>query len=75
MIVQLFENCKVKKETKMYYINSLLHGYEKSFFDTGELRKFKDYTDSFKNTIITTYKKNGEIQGVRKTDTFTLEMG
>jgi len=75
MIIKLFEDGKVKKETKMYYINGLLHGYEKSFFDTGELRKFKDYTDSFKNTVITTYKKNGEILGVRKTDTFTIEFG
>ena len=74
MIFQLFEDGKVKKETKMYYFNGLLHGYEKSFFDTGGLRKFKDYTEGFKNTIITTYKKNGEIQGVKKTDTFTWEI-
>ena len=74
MMFKLFEDGKVKKETKMYYLNGLLHGYEKSFFNTGELKKFKDYTDSFKNTIITTYKKNGEIQRVRKTDKFTFEI-
>jgi antitoxin component YwqK of YwqJK toxin-antitoxin module len=52
---------KVKKETKMYRINGLLHGYEKSYYDTGELKKEVDYTNGYNNKIVRSYKKNGEV--------------
>ncbi len=55
------EDGGVKKETKQYYVNGLLHGYEKSFYDTGELRREVDYTNGHNNKIIKTYKKNGEV--------------
>jgi antitoxin component YwqK of YwqJK toxin-antitoxin module len=49
------------KETKNYYSGGLLHGYEKSFFETGEIRREVDYTNGYNNKIIKTFKKNGEI--------------
>jgi antitoxin component YwqK of YwqJK toxin-antitoxin module len=55
------EDGEVKKETKQYYVNGLLHGYEKSFYDTGELRREVDYTNGHNNKIIKTYKKHGEV--------------
>ena len=53
--------CKIRKETKQYYGNGLLHGYEKTFYDTGELRREVDYTNGHNNKIVKTYKKNGEV--------------
>lgn len=51
---------KVKKEIKSYYLNRLLHGYEKSYYDTGELRREVDYTNGYNNKVIKSFKKNGE---------------
>lgn len=55
------ENGNIVKETKNYYSDGLLHGYEKSFFDTGEIRREVDYTNGYNNKIIRTFKKNGEV--------------
>ncbi|HNX89389.1 MAG TPA: hypothetical protein PKH58_09915 [Paludibacteraceae bacterium] len=60
------EDGKVKKEIKSYYLNHLLHGYEKSYYDTGELRREVDYTNGPDNKIIKLYKKNGE-ETIKKT--------
>lgn len=49
------------KEIKTYYIDRLMHGYEKSFYSTGEIRKYIDYTKGYENKITTHYKKNGEM--------------
>jgi antitoxin component YwqK of YwqJK toxin-antitoxin module len=55
------EDGKIKKEKKMYYIDGLLRGYEKSYYDTGELKREVDYTNGHNNKIIRSYKKNGEL--------------
>ena len=55
------ENGNIVKETKNYYSDGLLHGYEKSFFDTGEIRREVDYTNGYNDKIIRTFKKNGEV--------------
>jgi len=57
MIIEYFENGVVKKETKNYYKDNLLHGIEKYFYETGELKKEIDYSNGIKNKIIKTYKK------------------
>ncbi|MCL3782729.1 hypothetical protein EMN47_20270 [Prolixibacteraceae bacterium JC049] len=62
IISEYFENGDIKKETKNYYVDGLLHGYEKSYYDTGEIRREVDYTNGHKNKIIKTYKKNGEVK-------------
>lgn len=54
------EDEKVKKETRLYYINGILHGYEKSFYDTGELKREVDYTNGYNKKIIKTYKKKAK---------------
>ena len=61
LIFEYSESGEIVKETKNYYTNGLLHGYEKSFYDTGEMRREVDYTNGFNNKIIRTYKKNGEV--------------
>lgn len=53
---------KIRKETKKYYVNGLLHGYEKTFYDTGELRREVDYTNGHNSKTVKTYKKNGEVR-------------
>jgi antitoxin component YwqK of YwqJK toxin-antitoxin module len=60
LIQEFYENGNLKKETKNYYTNHLLHGYEKSFFDTGEVHSEIDYTNGFNNKIIKTYTKDGK---------------
>lgn len=55
------EDGKLKKETKQYYVDRLLHGYERSFYDTGEIKREVDYTNGHNNKITKTYKKNGEV--------------
>jgi antitoxin component YwqK of YwqJK toxin-antitoxin module len=52
---------KIRKETKQYYVDGLLHGYEKTFYETGELRREVDYTNGHNNKIVKTYKKTGEV--------------
>ena len=61
LISEYFDNGVLKKETKNYYVDGLLHGYEKSFYNTGEIRREVDYTNGFRNKIVKTYKKNGEV--------------
>jgi antitoxin component YwqK of YwqJK toxin-antitoxin module len=61
LIFEFSENGNKIKETKNYYTDGLLHGYEKSFFDTGEIRREVDYTNGYNKKIIKTYKKNGEV--------------
>jgi antitoxin component YwqK of YwqJK toxin-antitoxin module len=61
LIYEYSENGNIIKETKNYYTDGLLHGYEKSFFDTGEIRREIDYTNGYNNKIIKTFKKNGEV--------------
>jgi len=67
---EYLNNGKIKKETKTYYLNGLLHGYEKSYYDTGELRREVDYTNGFDKKVIKSYKKNGEFK-TKKTATNT----
>lgn len=55
------ENCNIKKETKQYYIDGLLHGYEKTFYDSGELKREVDYTNGVDKKVVKSYKKNGEV--------------
>ncbi len=59
------ENGNLKKETKVYYVGSLdskgIRGYEKIFYDTGEIKTEIDYTNGLDKKIVKTYKKNGEV--------------
>lgn len=61
IISEYFENEDIKKEVKNYYVDGLLYGYEKSYYDTGKIKREVDYTNGYKNKIIKTYKKNGEV--------------
>jgi len=61
MIWEYTKDGTVKKESKIYYVNGLMHGYEKSFYDTGELKREVDFTNGHNNKIIKSYKKNGEV--------------
>lgn len=58
---EYLENGNILKETKQYYVNGLLHGYERSFYNTGELKKEVDYTKGPDHKVIKTFKKNGEV--------------
>lgn len=51
------EDGRVTKETKVYYIDGLKHGYERSFYDNGDLRREFDYYSK----LTKTYKKSEEI--------------
>ena len=61
LIYEYSESGEIVKETKNYYTDGLLHGYEKSFYDTGEIRREVDYTNGHDKKIIKTYKKNGDV--------------
>jgi antitoxin component YwqK of YwqJK toxin-antitoxin module len=55
------EDGQIQKETKKYYVNGLLHGYERSFYETGEIKREVDYTNGHNNKVIKTFKKNGDM--------------
>lgn len=62
LIWEYAEDGMLTKEIKQYQVNGLLHGYEKNFFDTGEVKREVDYTNGYNNKIVKSYKKNGEVK-------------
>ncbi len=54
---------KVIKESKKYYIKGILHGYERTFYNSGELRREVDFMQGYNKRIIRNFKKSGEPSG------------
>jgi antitoxin component YwqK of YwqJK toxin-antitoxin module len=59
------QNGSLKKEIKRYYYDRLdtrgERGYEKTYYESGELKTEIDFTNGHDNEIVKSYKKNGEI--------------